>query len=49
MVVTSQAITYIPAWDELIQGYSSPVTHNGPTSYIPLTDEEAEGQRDGKA
>lgn len=32
-----------------IQGYSSPTTYNGPSSSIRLTDEEEEGQRDGKA
>lgn len=43
MAVMSQAFIYMPGWDELIQGYSSPLTHNGPAPYIPLTDEEAAG------
>lgn len=47
--VTLQAFINMPAWDELTHGYTSPLTHNGPASDIPLRDEEEEGQRDGKA
>lgn len=43
MAVTSRVFIYMPAWDELIPGCSSPLTHNGP-AYILLTDEEAAGQ-----
>lgn len=38
VAVTCWAFIYVPAGGELIQAYSSPLTYNGPASYIPLTE-----------